>query len=122
MFSNKNISLLITLLFITSQVVAYSSMVCDMDLNNTDTSMSEMDHSKHNMDMMDSDTNTENANMDDCCDFNCKCSIGSCSSIFLFGSVSKSTKFLNPQSYILSKDHRISSVEISSLNPPPITC
>jgi hypothetical protein len=94
-------------------------MVCDMESTNSDTSMSEMDHSKHNMN---ADTNTENGNMDDCCDFNCKCSIGSCSSTFLFGSVSKNNKFLNSQSYILSKGHKISSVEISSLNPPPITC
>jgi hypothetical protein len=122
MFSNKNIAILITLLFVTSQVFAYSSMVCDMESSNTEISMSEMDHSNHNMDMMDSDTKSENMNMMDCCDMSCKCSIGSCSTTFLLGLTSSHSKFLNAPNHITPEDQRISSIEISSLQRPPITC
>lgn len=122
MFSNKNIALLVTLLFITSQVFSYSSMVCDMESSDTEISMSEMDHSTHNMDMMDSDTNSENVNMMDCCDMSCKCSIGSCSTTFLLGVTSNHNRILNTPNHVIPHDQKISSIEISSFQRPPITC
>lgn len=120
MFSNKNLSILIILLFITSQAVAYSSKVCDMETSGTDMSMSNMDHSGHNMDATSTDSKTDTEKNKDCCDDSCDCSMGGCSSTFISNTSNKNIDPSRNSKSTKSKDRFISSIERSSLYRPPI--
>jgi hypothetical protein len=120
MFINKNISIFITLLFFTTQVLAYTSMVCDMKTSNTEINMSKMDHTSHNMEMAITDSITDDVKDKDCCGDSCDCTMGGCSSTFLSNNSRKNIFSPQYSKSIISKDQFISSVEITSLNRPPI--
>ena len=120
MFINKNISIFITLLFFTTQVFAFTSMVCDMETSDTEISMSKMDHSSHNMDMPSTDSKTDDVKDADCCDDSCDCTMGGCSSNFISNTSGKNTFPPQNSKSIISKDLFVSSAEISSLYRPPI--
>jgi hypothetical protein len=118
---SKNLSLLIALLFITSQVFANTSIdCCDMDESAAGMSMSGMDHSSHNMDMMVSDKNSSDTSSSDCCDMDCKCPVGGCSSSYITQTSQNIIIYSQNSNSLNSKDRFITSVEIPSLYRPPI--
>ena len=118
--SSKNISILITLLFITSQVFASASMVCDMDMSEEGMSMSGMDHTSHNMDMTNTDNTSDDVSLNDCCDINCKCSIGGCSASYTAQSSQNNIIYSQDSKPLRFKNRFFTSVEKSSLYRPPI--
>jgi hypothetical protein len=82
-FENKNISLFITLLFITSQVLAFTSKDCAMKNKNNKSQSIQMDHSSHAMSTMSPNPASMNSSVKDCCEKDCDCSLGGCSTKLL---------------------------------------
>ncbi len=119
--SNKNLSLLITLLFITSQVFAISSKKCDMDMPKNEVSMAQMDHSNHSMEIKHSDNSSEINNMSDCCDTSCECSMNHCSSHLILSTLQNNISYQASSASLKYQDSFSSSIEYSSLYRPPIS-